>query len=113
MTASTMMIEITIINSSSVKPDAEEGSRRKAAGSRRKRSGLLITRAVFCSRPSAFCILPITVLRPVECRPVCFGGDVEDACASVVGACTGVVEGRVQTPIVLAGHCVSRNGAQV
>src|SRR5437762_6419296 len=120
MTASTMMIEMTIINSSSVKPEALEGGKRKAEGRRRRRRDGRASFNARCSLPSAFCLLPsafrispVLILRPVERRAFGFGGHIEDAGVGLLGASVGRIERRVKAPRLLARDRIDRNLAQV
>src|ERR1041384_1023504 len=109
MTASTMMIKMTIINSSSVKPF--DFRLRMADGGLEELS--FIPPSAIRHPQLVIIVLPITVLCSVERRAVRFGGHIEDAGIGVIGAGAGMVEGRMQTPIVFAGHRVFRHRAQV
>src|SRR5205085_2738505 len=108
MTASTMMIEMTIINSSSVKP-FDCGLRIADCGLENDLS--FSPQSAIRNPQLVIIVLPVTILCSVERRPARFGSHIEDACVRVVRACAGIVEGRVQTPIVFAGHRVFRDRA--
>src|SRR5262245_39983481 len=100
-----MMIEITIISSSSVKP----GAKRKEQSAKRDFSPF--------SRPFALssllsAALPVTVLLSIQRRGLGFRMHVEDVFTTPRGGIDGVITG-TKYPVCLPGHGINGNLSEI
>src|SRR5215213_384875 len=123
MRASMTRIEMTIINSRSVKPfdfrsriadcglkgarppSFDARARRPAGGARRARAGI--------RNPQSAIRLPVTVLLPVERLAAGLRAHVEDVGRAAGAAVVGRLKARQDAPVALARYRVDGNLAQV
>src|SRR5215207_7521859 len=113
MTARMMMIEMTIISSSRVKPRARV-RRRKGEAGRRARSAVTFSPLNLFTRSPFLIVLPVAVLLPpVERLLLRARAHVEDVLLAAAGVLRLRLPARTEYPVLLARHRIVRHCAQV